>query len=62
MTQIEPLTLTVDELAKRLRISRGSAYQAVRDGTIPHLRIGNRILIPQAALARLLAEAGRDAS
>jgi excisionase family DNA binding protein len=50
----EPLTLTVDEVAALLRISRGAAYEAVRQGTIPALRLGRRILVPVAALLRLL--------
>lgn len=47
--------LTVDEVATILRISRGLAFAAVRDGTIPHLRIGRRILVPRSALAELLS-------
>ena len=46
--------LTVDEAAAYLRISRGLAFAAVRDGTLPSLRIGRRILIPRRALDLLL--------
>jgi excisionase family DNA binding protein len=46
--------LTVDEAATLLRISRGLAFAAVRTGTLPHLRIGRRILIPRTALNTLL--------
>jgi excisionase family DNA binding protein len=49
-----PEVLTVDEVARVLRISRGLAFAAVRDGTIPHIRVGRRILVPRAALAALL--------
>lgn len=45
---------TVTEVAALLGIGRGSAYQAVREGTIPSLRIGRRLVIPAAALERLL--------
>lgn len=48
-------TLTVEEVAKRLGIGRNTAYQGVRDGEIPSLRIGGRIVIPAAALERMLA-------
>lgn len=51
-----PRVLTVDEAAKVLRISRGLAFQAVRTGVLPHLRIGRRILIPTAALTTLLGD------
>jgi len=48
------LVLTVSEAAKLLRLSRGSAYEGIRLGQIPSIRIGRRILIPRAALLRLL--------
>jgi excisionase family DNA binding protein len=48
------LTLTVEEAAASLGISRASAYEAVRRGDVPSIRIGRRILVPKAALARLL--------
>ena len=46
--------MTVTEAARVLHISRGSAYEAVKAGEIPSIRIGRRIVIPTAALARLL--------
>ena len=46
--------LTVDETARLLRISRGLAFTAVRDGTLPSIRIGRRILIPRHALEALV--------
>lgn len=53
-----PEVLTVDEVAGLLRISRGLAFAAVRDGTIPHVRVGRRILVPRTALTALLEVAG----
>ena len=50
-------TLTVSETAKRLGVSRNSAYEAVRTGEIPSIRIGSRILVPLAALDRMLSGA-----
>ncbi len=50
-------TLTVDEAAARLGIGRSAAYAAVKRGEIPALRIGHRLLIPRAALDRMLAGA-----
>ena len=49
------LTLSVTETAQRLRISRGAAYNAVTAGEIPSVRIGRRVLVPVAALERMLA-------
>jgi excisionase family DNA binding protein len=50
----ERLTLTVEEAARLLGISRAFAYEAVNAGSIPSIRIGRRILVPKAALERLL--------
>lgn len=47
-------TLTVDEAAEILGISRGSAYEAVRQGEIPTIRIGRRILVLAPAFERML--------
>ena len=48
------LTLTVEEAAALLGISRAFAYEAVRRGEIPSIRIGRRVLIPRVALDRLV--------
>ena len=51
-------TITVEETAKRLGIGRNTAYEAVKRGDIPSIRIGRRILVPTKALERKLSEAG----
>lgn len=51
-----PLVLTVEEVAKVLRISRGSAYEAVRTGAIPSVRVGRVIRVPRHLLKSLLCE------
>ena len=48
-------TLTVEEAARELGVSRNKAYEACRDGEIPVIRIGRRMLVPRAALERMLA-------
>ena len=50
----ERLTLTVEEAAKLIGISRGLAYQLAREGRIPVIRFGRRMLVSKAALERLL--------
>ena len=50
----ERLTLTVEEAARRLGIGRNTAYEAARLGHIPIIRVGRRLLVPRAALDRLL--------
>lgn len=54
----DKIVLTVDECADALRISRNLAYQLVREGALPHLRLGKRIIVPRQALERMLAKAG----
>ena len=56
----EKLTLTVNQTARLLGLSRNSAYQGVLTGEIPHIRVGKRILIPCHALERMLSEAGHE--
>lgn len=50
----ERLTLTVEEAGKRLGIGRNGAYDAVRRGEIPTIKLGRRLLVPIAALDRML--------
>jgi len=49
-----PPTLTVDQAAEVLGISRSSVYRAANTSEIPTIRIGRRILIPTARLRALL--------
>ena len=60
--EIERKTVTVEQAATFLGIGRNTAYQQVRAGIIPCLRFGKRIVVPKAALEKLLllAEAGQD--
>ncbi len=55
--RVDRQTMTVSEAAKALGIGRGSAYEAVRRGDIPSLRVGRRLVVPRAAFERLLADA-----
>lgn len=48
------LVLTVEEAGILLGLSRGSAYLAAQSGALPVLRVGRRLLVPKAALQRLL--------
>jgi excisionase family DNA binding protein len=51
------LVLTVEEAGQLLGLSRPSAYLAVKRGQIPIIKVGRRILVPKAALEKMLAEA-----
>lgn len=51
-------TLTVDEVASVLGISRKAAYESVHAGRIPALRVSSkRIVVPREALVELLRSA-----
>lgn len=52
----ENLTMTVEEAAAALNISRSLAYEAARDGRLPCIRIGRRLLVSRRALEKLLEE------
>ena len=49
-----PPTISVTEAARILGISRTTAYEAVRDGTLPSIRIRRRIVISVAGLTAVL--------
>jgi excisionase family DNA binding protein len=49
-----PETTTIVAAAKRLRIGRNQAYEAAARGELPSIRIGRRLLVPTAALDRML--------
>lgn len=46
----EKIALTVTEAAQALGIGRTVAYDLIRRGEIPHVRIGRSIRIPRASL------------
>jgi excisionase family DNA binding protein len=54
---VERRTITITEAAKALGVSRNKAYEAAKRGEIPTIKLGKRILVPVAALERLLAGA-----
>jgi len=45
-----------------LGLSRQSTYNAVASGEIPTIRVGRRILVPTAALRRMLQLDGNPAA
>lgn len=56
--QEEKLTYDIETAGRLLGLSRPSAYLAAKNGQIPTLRLGRRLVVPKAALALLLANAG----
>jgi excisionase family DNA binding protein len=49
-------TITVPEAAAVLGIARNTAYQAAKSGELPVIPMSARLLVPVAALKRLIGE------
>ena len=56
------LTLSVEETSKVLGIGRNLCYERIKTGEIPSLKIGRRLLVPKAALMKMLEGAKDDSS
>lgn len=57
---VQQPTLTVEEAATLLNLSKNSVYAAVKEGVIPSIRAGRRVLVPTAKLVDLLGLAQVD--
>jgi excisionase family DNA binding protein len=53
----ERKTVSVEQAGRILGISRGAAYTRAKDGTLPTIRLGKRLLVPKAGLDKLLMTA-----
>ena len=52
-----PPTVSVGQAAKYLGISRSYAYASARDGSLPTIKIGARLVrVPTIALLRMLGD------
>ena len=58
----ETLLLTVPQVAKRLQIARGRAYELVATGQLPVVKIGHSLRVPVAALHRWIEAATQQGS
>jgi excisionase family DNA binding protein len=52
----ERLAMTVEEAGEALGISRGLAYRLARQGDLPVVRLGRRLVVPVWQLRALLGE------
>jgi hypothetical protein len=50
----EHLVVPVEIAGRAFGLSRGSAYQAVRTGQIPSVKIGGKFVVPTAPLRKML--------
>jgi excisionase family DNA binding protein len=46
--------MQVNRVAEALGISRALAYEGVKSGAIPAIKIGRRVVVPTAAVRRML--------
>lgn len=53
----ERQTYSVPEVGKILGIGRSCAYEGVRTGRIPSIKIGRRVVVPRAVIRRMMGEA-----
>ena len=54
-----PKLLTIAEVAAVLRVSRLRAYELVRRGFIPAIRIGRQLRVAEDALAAFIEDGGK---
>lgn len=57
MLEQDCLTVSVEEAAALLGISRALAYELVRRGDLPCLRLGRRVVIPRKAVENFIEAA-----
>lgn len=57
MLEHDRLTVSVEEAAALLGISRALAYELVRRGDLPCLRLGRRVVVPRKALENFIEAA-----
>ena len=51
-----PDILTVQEAAKYLRLKRSTAYELVKQGVIPSVKLGRQIRVPKSRLLIMLEQ------
>jgi excisionase family DNA binding protein len=54
LAEAQRRTLSVEQAARQLGISRNSAYEYARSGVLPVIKLGTRMLVPKAAFERML--------
>jgi excisionase family DNA binding protein len=58
LSDLAERVLTVREAARLLGVAERTYYSAAARGEVPARRIGRRLVVPGAALARFLEEGG----
>ena len=50
----EAMTLSVEHAARLIGVSRSTAYRLVRDGELPSIKVGRRVLVLKKPLMEML--------
>lgn len=59
----EPLCISIPAAGRLCGVSRSTAYSMARLGQLPVIKCGQRrLMVPKAALLKMLEEAGSDGS
>lgn len=58
MATVGRRTMSVREAAVTLGISERNAFRLAKAGELPTIRLGKRLLVPLAAIERMLADPG----
>jgi excisionase family DNA binding protein len=56
------LLLKVEEAAELMSVGRSKAYELIRTGELPHLRIGRSVRVPVGPLEKWINERAADAA
>jgi excisionase family DNA binding protein len=56
VTKEERAVYTVEEAGKLLNLSRPTAYRMAREGRLPVISLGRKLLVPKSALEKMLSE------
>jgi len=54
---VQNQNMTVKEVADILRVSRQTVYTMVREGKLPHFRVGNKVRFKQSDIEALTSTA-----
>ena len=60
MSESDRLTVSIAEAADMLGIGRATAYEWARQGLLPSLSMGRRVLVPYKALHRMIDAAEEE--
>jgi excisionase family DNA binding protein len=55
-TENEKITLSAQEASNLLGVSAGTVYRQAKQNKLPHLRVGDRLLIPRRELEEWIAK------